>query len=243
VYPDNISERCRTEVTNLHYLVAHQIESGLSYGVFDDNYEFKNPDSKERGIAAGIPEGGHLWWDASEPSIEVEQGRDAEAKRLEDQMDFPLVSVALSYDGFTPLDPEGLAPVLEALPLYGHIYGILAALDPRDPESWGPTGPNQVLMRNATSTKNAYGGQGLMPGLARWLMREASALGWRGIQIECLHDAVTKVWSQPLEPFRGSVVSEFHTGTWVDEEGKILFEPAQQRVTKCFVELVPEKKA
>lgn len=72
-------------------------------------------------------------------------------------------------------------------------------------------------------------------------MREACGLGFRGIQIECLHDAVTKVWSQPPEPFKGGVVSEFHTATWTDEEGKKLFEPAEQRVTKCFVDLTGDK--
>jgi hypothetical protein len=72
------------------------------------------------------------------------------------------------------------------------------------------------------------------------LMREAEGRGFRGVQIECLHDAVTHVWSKPQEPFKGEVVSEFDMATWRDEEGKLAFEPSKQRGTKCYVELKPK---
>jgi hypothetical protein len=242
VYPHDITARIFKGTPKMEYLIRHQVLSGMSFGVFDDEYEFKRPESKQLGIDAGIPEGGHLWWSPKDSSIEAEQGLEAEAKRMEDQMDFPLVSIAMSYDAFNPLDMEKLGSIIEELPLYATIYGVLAAGDTRDPESWGPTGPGQVLMRNATSTKNSYGGQGIMSGLARWLMREAAQKGWRSIQIECIHDAVTKTWSEPPKPFKGHIVAEFHTGTFVDEEGNHPFAPAKQRITKCFVDLVGDKE-
>jgi hypothetical protein len=78
-----------------------------------------------------------------------------------------------------------------------------------------------------------------MAGLARWLMREADARGFRGIQIEALADAVTHVWSTAEPPYKGQVISEFHTDTWKDENGNLAFAPSHQRITKCYVDLKP----
>lgn len=209
----------------------HQIESGLSYGVFDTEYEYKTEEGKKAG--------GKLLWDMSEPSIEKTEGLSAESQRMLKQMDFPLVSVAMSYDSINPLDMEKMKSLVDCLPAFGAIYGILMANDTRDPESWKATGPRQVLFRNATSTRHDYEGQKIMSGLARWLMREADQKGFRGIQIECVADAVTHVWSTAEPPYKASVVSELHTKTWQDEEGKLGFAPADQRVTKCYVDLKP----
>ncbi|CAO2653857.1 Nn.00g105900.m01.CDS01 [Neocucurbitaria sp. VM-36] len=70
------------------YLCLHQINSGLSFGVFDTEYEYETEEAKKVG--------GKLYWDRNEPSIEEEQGLKAEGDRLLAQMDFPLISVALS---------------------------------------------------------------------------------------------------------------------------------------------------
>ena len=67
--------------------------------------------------------------------------------------------------------------------------------------------------------------------------READALGFRGIQIECIHDALRHVWSTPPQPFKGGAVSEIDTAKWEDEEGKLILGPAKQKITKCFVTL------
>jgi hypothetical protein len=147
-----------------------------------------------------------------------------------EQMDFPLVSVAFSYDAFHPLDAQKVDSIGVTLPHYGLIPRILTTNDTRDPTTWKATGPGQVLNRNATATRHDYKGQGIMAGLAQWLMREADHRGFRGIQIAVLSDAVTHVWSTAELPCKGSVVSEFHTSTWRDEDGKLAFEPAQQRV-------------
>lgn len=228
LYPVDLTGRIHTAYEAAAYLVEHQVSSGLSYGVFDDEYKYKTPEAEKVG--------GKVYWDATE---EGSDDTKTESKRLLDQMDYPLVSIALSYDGANPLDMEKMKPLMDALPHFGLIYHILGEGDKRDPETWKPKGPREVLMRNATSTRHDYEGQGVMGGLARWLMREAAAKGYRGIQIEALNDPVTHVWSQPEEPFKGIVVSEFQLEEWKDEEGKFAFSPAKQRATKCYVELRP----
>jgi hypothetical protein len=232
IYPEDVTTRVLDLFDAGDYLVRHQVESGLSFGVFDTEYEFKTEEGKKAG--------GKLFWNRHEPSIQEQEGLAAEGERMLKQMDFPLVSVALSYDANNPLDMDKMGPLMSTLPLFGPTYHILATLDQRDPTSWQPTGPNQVLFRNATSTRHDYEGKGIMAGLARWLMREAAERGYRGIQIECLADAVTHVWSTGAAQggrFKGEVVSEFDMGTWRDEEGRLVFQPSEQRTTKCWVDL------
>jgi hypothetical protein len=230
----DFGEWVHSVMPGLEYIVRHQINSGLSYGVFDLEYAFKTREAEACG--------GKLFWDASEPSIERSQGRAAEEQRMLSQMDFPLVSIALSYDGIKPFDPDKMTPLLEALPEYGLLYAILEKRDPRPPESWKPTESGQVLMRGATSTRAEYEGQGIMAATARWLRREAALMGFRGVQIECAANAVTHVWSEGVEaPFRGRVISEFDTETWEDENGVRVFGRAKLRITKCWVDLVPEE--
>jgi hypothetical protein len=232
LYPENRNARVFKGLDNIGYMVSHQINSGHSFGVFDTEYRFKREESKATD--------GKLYWDRNEKSEQEEKGSEAEGQRLLKQMDFPLVSVALSYDGADPLDLDKMGPLLTTFPHFGPLYHVLDVLDPREKDSWAPKAHKEVLMRNATSTRHDYENEKIMAGMARWLMREADTRGFRGIQIECVHDAVTHVWSNPPAPYKGGVVSEFHTGTYKDDEGKLFFAPAQQRITKCYVELKPK---
>ena len=153
------------------YLVQHQVDSGLSYGVFDTHYQYKRKESEATG--------GALYWDHT--TVDGVDGQTLLA-----QMDFPLVSIALSYDQAKPLDMAQMGPLIEGLPAFGHVYHALAAGDKRAPADWSATAPGQVLMRNGTSTRADYEGAGVMKGMAHWLMREAKLKGFRGIQIECV---------------------------------------------------------
>ncbi|KAF3023568.1 hypothetical protein E8E14_011041 [Neopestalotiopsis sp. 37M] len=207
------------------YLMRHQLESGYSLGMFDKEYQFKNPDS--------APTGGKLWWD--------DENANADGQLLLEQMDFPLVSIALAYDSINPLDPAGMAPLIASLPPTKDIFGILAALDPRDPATWCATAPGQVLFRNATNTRADYEGHGLMARMARHMMFRSAEQGFRAIQIECMNNPVTHVWSHPPPPFKGEIISEFQTKTYQekDENGKMVAKlgSADQRMTKCYVTL------
>ena len=228
LYPEGLVKRYYAGFDACHYLVKHQVESGHSFGVFDTEYKYKTEEARK--------EGGKLLWDLN--------NTEATGEDLLRQMDFPLVSVALAYDGINALDMEQMQPLLDVLPLFGLVYHVLEELDPRDPSSWKPKGPNEVLMRNATSTRHDYEGRGLMKKLAQWLMRYADGQGFRGIQIECLNDAVAYVWSHPPEPYKGIVVSEFDSDKYTEEQEvdgvKQQVHPfgaAVQHQSKIYVEL------
>jgi hypothetical protein len=246
IYPTNITANLHAGMRSVSYLIPHQINSGLSYGVFDDSYIFKRAESQVTD--------GALYFDAAEPSVQDSQGLEAESSRLLEQMDFPLVSVALAYDSFFPLDQAKMVELIACLPLFGTAYHELAIRDAqsRHAASWQAEGPGEVLFRNGTSTRREYEGLGIMAGLARWLVREVHGMGWRGVQIETFSDAVFWVWRRPEEASEGEgnggegkqwkavVVSQFHTETFVDEKGGKPFAPSKQKIAKIYVELRPK---
>ena len=225
IYPDEPTKRIRRAIAASDYLIRHSVESGMSFGLFDTQYQCKRPES--------VSTGGKLYWD--------ENDLDSDGAALLQQMDFPLVSIALGYDGSKPLDMPRLAPLMEVLPVFGPFFGILESLDKRDPATWKAQGPREVLMRSGTATRADYEGRGLAKKLAYWLMREAAGQGYRGIQIEAAHDAVTDTWLHPPHPFKSELISKFDMATWEeeDEEGRKirLFEPSKQVCTKIYVTL------
>ncbi|KAK8079662.1 hypothetical protein PG997_007480 [Apiospora hydei] len=225
LWPDEMTDRTYTVFAAMDHLVEHQIASGYSLGIFDTRYQYKRPES----AAAG----GKLWWDPTDLS--------ADGDELMAQMDFPLLSVALAYDGFYPFDMSRIAPVAQALPGFAESLHALETLDGRDPAGWKPTGPRQVLMRNATATKLDEGGKGLMRHLAHRIMRQAAEDGFRGIQIEGYHDSVTAVWSKPAAAVQGEIVSRINAWTWgvEDEKGEMVYmlRPSKQDCSKIYVTL------
>ena len=227
-YPDDVVKRCFDGFHKCDYLMRHQVESGHSFGVFDTEYEYKTEEARK--------EGGKLLWDL--------ENTDVTGEELLRQMDFPLVSIAMAYDGINALDMEKLMPLIMVLPVFGTMYHQLDVLDPRDPASWKPKRPKEVLMRNATSTRHDYEGKGLMRKLANFLMRYADQEGFRGIQIETASDAACRVWSNPPEPFKATVVSQFRSEDYSEEEEvdgiKRQVNPygaAKQHMAKVYVDL------
>lgn len=135
-----------------------------------------------------------------------------------------------------------LGPLVACLPAFVTIYAALDKLDPRPPESWRfPKERNILLMRNATSTRRDYEGEGLMSALAKFLMRTAAAKGFKMANIECLNDRVTHVWANPPSPFRGEIVASFKSEDYEveAEEGNVVkpFLPASQLVTRVCTTL------
>ncbi|OQE31241.1 hypothetical protein PENSTE_c001G08995 [Penicillium steckii] len=225
LYPENKTQRAYKMFQTGEYMMRHQIDSGLSLGIFDKEYQFKRPESEATG--------GKLYWNL--------ENTDATENELEDQMDFPLVSVAMAYDGINPLDMEKMKPLIATVPLFATAYKALNEQDKRDPASWKPTGPMQVLMRNATSTRGTHEGHGLMRCLAEEMMRRSAAQGFRGIQIETGSEAVLKVWSTPPAPFKENVIGKVHTTTYSEqnESGETIypFRPADLNLGKVYVDL------
>jgi GNAT superfamily N-acetyltransferase len=225
IYPDEKTKRLQQGMAATDYLIRHQIESGMSFGIFDKQYDYKRPES-------ALTQG-KLYWDPNDVK--------SDGASLLQQMDFPLVSVALSYDASNPLDMQRLTVLVEILPLFGTLYGVLESLDRRDPTSWKATGPHEVLMRNGTATRPDYEGRGLTRKMANWLMREAADQGYRGIQIETAHDAVTHTWLHPPKPFQAELIAELDMATYEQENeaGKrvCVFEPSKQVCAKIYVSL------
>jgi hypothetical protein len=210
------------------YLVRHQVLSGHSFGVFDTEYKYRTSSAK----AAS----GELQWDlTNRPNLTAEE--------LDAQIDSPIMSIALSYDGFNPLDMSQLADLIGLLPLYGAIFHRFDTTDPRDPESYKPTAEKQILMRNSTSTRVPAQGLGIMSKMANWLMLYAQKQGFKHINIEAFSEVVGQVWRNPkgkgmsaTEPtaFR---VEDFKA---VNEKGEIyrpFGEKCVQRVCRVFVNL------
>ena len=225
VYPEGKGARFNNMMREVTYLVDHQISSGLSLGVFDKEYQYRRAETASTN--------GKFYWDP--------ENNDYSGEELLEAMDFPLVSVALSYDGIDPLEPARIGPLVDTLPVFGTIYHHLDVLDPRPVESWKPAKQRgQILMRNATSTRHEYEGRGIMGALARYLMRDAAAKGYKAINIECLNDAVTHVWSEPPSPFRGEIIAGFRSEAYEeDQDGDKVnpFAPSKQLVTRVWTTL------
>lgn len=229
-YPQNKTERLYSCFGKGEYFARHQVESGHSFGVFDLEYKFKREESRATG--------GKLYWDF--------KTMDLGADELLEQMDFPLLGIALSYDQINALDYEQMGPFVAELPLFGTAYHVLEELDPRD-DSWRATRPNEVLMRNGTSTRRDAEGAKLMSNLARFVMRYAADQGFRGVQIETFDDRVEKVWSEPPSPFKATRISSFNNWEYTEDEEvdgivrKIYpFGDSHQTISKIYVDLKPQ---
>lgn len=226
IHPDE-DKSCRRFndcITGFSYLMDHQIASGLSYGVFDTEYVYKRPESAKTD--------GQFYFDPSSESLSPNE--------LLEQMDFPLVSVAMAYDGINPLDLDKMTPLFVALPTFPLVFVALNSQDKRDPQSWQPTGPKQVLMRAATATRRDYERKGLMGALARFQMRQAANEGFRAINIESASNGVKHVWMNPPNPFWAELVSTAGPD-WemTGEDGKVVKPHAksQQELSKIHVHL------
>lgn len=66
LYPSNTTARLHRSMAVGSYLVEHQIASGLSFGVFDTQYEFRRDESRATD--------GKLYWDEKGPGVQEEQG-------------------------------------------------------------------------------------------------------------------------------------------------------------------------
>lgn len=99
-YSENKTARFKAAFNAADYLVNHQIESGLSFGVFDKEYQYRREESAATQ--------GKFYWDQNDESLS--------GSEILDAMDFPLVSVALAYDGFDKLDINRYARPLEDPP-------------------------------------------------------------------------------------------------------------------------------
>jgi hypothetical protein len=194
------------------------IESGLSYGVFWKHHKCKTP---------GLE--GELRWDFKDPS--------ASRETLLEQMDFPLVSVAMSKDAAAPKStaPVGIKSWGEIVDGHKDISPGLRAGDGRPMSVWAPGAEGEVVRRSGTHTRGDHAGRGLSKALAHHVMREIAARGYGAILIHTAGDAVNRVWLNPPAPFRAEEISSFKTADFVKEDGETgeLYNPFGNAAVDC----------
>ena len=101
-YPNDKTKRFNAFMKTASYLVSHQIASDHSFGVFDTKYVYRLPSSAATN--------GAFTHDPNDAN--------ADAASILAAMDFPLVSVALSYDAAYPLDMPQLVPLINTVPVF-----------------------------------------------------------------------------------------------------------------------------
>jgi hypothetical protein len=183
-----------------------------SYGVWDTEYAFKRPESAATG--------GKLYWD--------ETNLDATPEELLEQMDFPLVSVAVAYDGFKKPDMAVYNPIIKLVPLFGQLHYEMEKRDTRKEEERKPKGVGEMVFRSGTATRKDYAGHGIAKGLAHWLMKEVAGCGFKGMQIGVAHEALVRVFMNPPAPFMGEVVGEVDLRTFEVEEDGVRVRPCEE---------------
>lgn len=176
---------------------APSMGSGLSYALYDTQYEFKRP--------ASAATGGALYWDEidlDDPDLE----RDGPRWMLE-KMDFPIVALALSYDLFAPPDAKARAVMADVAPVWLQMikqyYSDASSTIPGLPK---PTGPGQYVHRSGCVTRTGFERQGLGRLLSWWVMLEMHAKGYQGMLIGAGNSAIGPIYLRPDAPFKSSVI-------------------------------------
>lgn len=203
------TERVYKFYNTIEHLMSIVAVDSFSYGVWDTEYQFKRPESASTG--------GKLYWD--------ESNLDATSEELLEQMDFPLVSVAVAYDGMKKPDMSVYDPVIDLIPLFGHLHQAMEKSDVREPDAQKPKALREMLFRAGTATRLDYAQHGLAKGLGHWLMKEAAAHGFQGMQIGVAHAALEKVFLNPPAPYTARVVSDVILAEFEVEENGVKTRP------------------
>ena len=115
LYPDNQTKRVRQMTESVEYMIGRTTESGMSFGVFDTQYEYKRPESASTQ--------GKLYWDKNDLK--------SDGAELLQQMDYPLVSIAVALDAAQTYDLERMKHLFEAWPLLRTLSHVLQTRDRR----------------------------------------------------------------------------------------------------------------
>lgn len=174
------------------------IDSGLSYGVFIKDWT--KSEAKLR-------------WNVEDPSCTRDD--------LLKQMDFPLVSVAMSKD----LTADKLGPRkkfkswAEIVPPHGTISRELKRKDEsrqnREVKHQTPQA-GDVVRRSGTHTHGDHAGKGLARALAHFVMDRMAEKGYGKILIHTGDAHVHKVWANPPAPHTAVVGAVFETANHVE---------------------------
>lgn len=115
-YPENRTQRAYQLFRTGHYIIKHHINPWKPLGITNTSTN----DSSLRLPGQAI----------LEPAVDDESATKSEPA---EQMDFPLVSSAMAYDGINKLDMARIMPMIAALPLFEKVVTALEEQDQRDP--------------------------------------------------------------------------------------------------------------
>jgi hypothetical protein len=196
LYPDEQTKRTYDTFEAARSLMALNIASGLSYGVFDTNYQFKRPES--------ATEGGKLYWDTA--------NLDATGADLIEQMDFPLVSIAMAYDAGDPTrDGSEWAPLVACHPRFATMFHIIMEGENK------PKSKGQVIERGGTSTRHDYEGRGLAKAMGQFVLYQWANEGFRIMQMGAANQGVVNIFMNPPAPFKGEIAARMKTLEYEEE--------------------------
>jgi hypothetical protein len=214
-FPHGQTQRAYDAARAIRPSSAHCIKSGLSFGVFIKNWKPRFTNTGKGATQAGDTEEARMvHWNTSNPS--------ATREKLLEQMDFPLVSIAMHKDA---TDSEYDKPKDHRT--FGDVMGkphlaLRAGLKPRDsPKDEAKTLGlyGQVLKNSGIHTRGDHAGKGLSKALAHHVMRTAAAKGYCRIELTTGNEAVNRVWENPPAPFKAKVVGTLETIHTIDVFG------------------------
>lgn len=134
--------------------------------MYDTQYEYKTVEARVAG--------GKLFWnDWTDEGSKQQELKTMTSPDIVRRMDFPLVSIVMSYDGYWPPISDAIQKFKEAFPVVARTLGALGSRDAREPESWKPNATGQLPRRHGTMTREGYQGTRLAKKLAYYLMDEA----------------------------------------------------------------------
>ncbi|KAK8088171.1 hypothetical protein PG997_003132 [Apiospora hydei] len=171
----------------LHGYYLHAVNSGVSYGVFDSEYEFARPESTSNEPAAAAAaasngeaasqhesSGGAVYWHELDPDAEPDFETGGGARRM------PPPDIVESLHAFFPLQ-KGVSQ-------------FWRDRDPRPKGTWEPQGPGEVAARMGCVTKPEYQGRGLMSALNHFVMLDLESEGFRAMNAGIGVPSVYRNW-------------------------------------------------
>ncbi|KAK8126519.1 uncharacterized protein PG998_002278 [Apiospora kogelbergensis] len=222
----------------------HAVDSGLSYGIFDSEYEFaraesKSPPDSDPTTGQGGEDGreissGALYWSELDPDAEPDFETGGGARRMAEGMDFPLVCVALSCDLAAKPPPDVFEALQAFLPLAKGVNQFWRDNDPRPKGSWSPRGPARFAPAWGAS-------RSLMSALNHFVMLDLKARGFRamnaGIGVPSVYRnwmnapagckshsyLEVNVWEIEVEDEDGRKVKPYATGSGMAKEGWLMW--------------------
>jgi len=205
-YNDGDTQRAYDMYKAMEASSGLSIDSGLSYGVFIKDWTARDKTTKK---------GGELRWDFGDKS--------ASREVLLEQMDLPLVAIAMSKDAAAakPIQPEGVTLWGDIVDGHKDISDGLKAAGREggdDKLRWLLEG--RIARRSGTHTRGDHAGKGLSKALAHFVMQELANKGYDKILIHTGGGTVHKVWSDPPAPFYAITTGEFDTAKFRKLDGQ-----------------------